>query len=90
MIQSKTGVPGQGLLDRLAEMSRLLYLSDLRTARSLQAVLTSLYAIAADEYTAKEWNQAAAYILYEDPDLQDPAEAREYLVKQLKQKRDNK
>lgn len=90
MIRSKTGVPGQGLLDRLAEMSRLLYLSDLRTDRSTQAVLTSLSALSADEYPVKEWNQAVAYILYEESGFQDSAEAKDYLVKQLKQKRDNK
>lgn len=83
MSQSKTGVPG--LLDRLAELSRLLYLSDLRAAWSTQAVLTALSAISAEEYPAEEWNQAISYILYDEVSFQDPAEAKDYLVKWMKQ-----
>ena len=82
MSQSKTGLPG--LLDRLADLSRLLYLSDLRAAWSKQAVLTALNAISAEEYSAEEWNQTILYILYDEISFQDSAEAKDYLMRRLK------
>lgn len=88
MNRSKMGEPRQGLLDRLAEISKLLYLSDLRTAWSSYAVLTALSSISAEEYPAEEWNQAITYIIYDEAGFQDPAEAKDYLIKQLKQKKE--
>ena len=52
-----------GLLDRLAQMSGCVCLSDLRTPAYRHPVLDALGRISAEEYPAKEWLEAMGYLL---------------------------
>lgn len=52
-----------GLLDRLAQMSGCVCLSDLRTPAYRRPVLDALGQISAEEYPAKEWLEAMGYLL---------------------------
>lgn len=51
-----------GLLDRLAQMSGCVCLSDLRTPAYRHPVLDALGRISAEEYPAKEWLEAMGYL----------------------------
>ena len=52
-----------GLLERLAQMSGCVCLSDLRTPAYRHPVLDALGRISAEEYPAKEWLEAMGYLL---------------------------
>ncbi len=52
-----------GLLDRLAQLSGCICLSDLRSPAYLHQVLEALSQIDAEEYHAREWLEAASYLL---------------------------
>ena len=54
-----------GLLSRLAEETGCNYLSDLRTASLRHELLQRIRLISAEEYSLKEWRDAAAYLIGE-------------------------
>lgn len=58
----------RGLLDDIAKLARLQYLSDVRLERYRTAVLNALQQIAFEEYSCAEWVEAAKYITGKCPD----------------------
>lgn len=51
------------LLDALARMSQCVCLSDMRTPENREKVLRALAQIPARDFTARDWREAALYLL---------------------------
>lgn len=72
------------LLDEIAKLARLQYLSDVRLERYRTAVLNALQQIAFEEYNCAEWVEAAEYITGKRPaDNADTKETVEYILQMM-------
>lgn len=72
------------LLDEIAKLAGLQYLSDVRVERYRPAVCTVIENIASENYSCAEWVEAAEYITGKRPaDNADTKETVEYLLQMM-------
>lgn len=71
------------LMDRLVEAAGCEYISQLPYARITKAQAPAVYALAEAEYSIKEYNEAARYILHGLRRYSDPRDAMKDIVSQM-------
>ena len=72
------------LLDEIAKLAGLQYLSDVRVERHRSAVCIAIENIAFENYSCAEWIEAAEYITGKRPaDNADTKETVEYLLQMM-------
>lgn len=69
-----------GLLDMLLKRTHGYYLSDLRKPELYAQLAETLTQIGENEYTLREWNDAAAYIFPESAVFETEEAAKKYLL----------
>ncbi len=74
----------RGLLDEIAKIAGLQYLSDVRVERYRPAVCIVIENIASENYSCAEWIEAAGYITGKRPaDNADTKETVEYILQMM-------
>lgn len=77
------------LLDEIAKLAGLQYLSDVRVERYRPAVCIAIENIASENYSCADWIEAVEYITGKRPaDNADTKEIVEYLLQKLQAKPD--
>ncbi|MGN0720699.1 MAG: hypothetical protein ACI4LZ_01950 [Anaerovoracaceae bacterium] len=72
------------LLDEIAKLAGLQYLSDVRVERHRSAVCIAIENIASENYSCAEWIEAAEYITGKRPaDNADTKETVEYILQMM-------
>ena len=71
------------LLDAIRTEARLQYLSDLHATRYRGEVYAAIGRIQGERFRPTVWRMAARYILGDQPELEQTADARKYLLNML-------